>query len=246
MNEKIPKVIHYVWLGGNRLNKTSQKCLNSWSAFLPEYKIVKWDERNALDIINAHVFARQAYECKKYAFVSDYLRLFLLYYYGGIYMDTDVEVTKPLDEFLGCGAFSSFESTSIISTGLIGARKGNRWIKSMLDYYQDRKFILPDKTLNTRPNTQIISELSLAYGFVPNDQFQILEEDVHIYPKEYFCPIDPSNSKFNCFTENTHAIHYFDASWYPLWRRIASKIKKRFRLNPEHILGKKLYNKLKT
>lgn len=107
MNEKIPKVIHYVWLGGNRLNKTSQKCLNSWSAFLPEYKIVKWDERNALDIINAHVFARQAYECKKYAFVSDYLRLFLLYYYGGIYMDTDVEVTKPLDEFLGCGAFSS-------------------------------------------------------------------------------------------------------------------------------------------
>lgn len=219
---KIPKVIHYVWLGGGTLDELSRRCLESWSRILPEYRVVRWDEDNAMDMIRSNDFAREAYEARKYAFVSDYLRLLVLYREGGVYMDTDVEVLKPLDSFLRFGAFTSFEGHSAIPTALMAAERGNGWIKLLLDYYSGRHFLLPYGKQDTATNVNVITRLSVPLGFKPDGKYQVLEHDVHIYPMEYFCPLDLSVRKMY-ITENTHAIHHYNGSWVPKWRKLLSR-----------------------
>ena len=123
----IPKIIHYCWFGGNPLPPLALKCIESWKKYCPDYEIKIWDESN-FDI-NINKYATEAYEAKKWAFVSDVARLWVLYNYGGIYMDTDLEVIKPLDEFLYHKAFSGFEDEVNIPTGIIASEKNNNWIK---------------------------------------------------------------------------------------------------------------------
>ena len=127
----IPKIIHYCWFGGNELPEMAKRCINSWKQVLPEYKIIRWDESN-FDICNTYV--KEAYENKKYAFVTDYVRLYTMYTYGGIYMDTDVEVLKPLDKFLVNKAFSGFENYMNIPTGIMACEKGYPDFKELLSY----------------------------------------------------------------------------------------------------------------
>ena len=127
----IPKVIHYVWVGGKPLNELAEKCIASWKKYCPDYEIKRWDETN-FDI-NQNRFCKEALENKKWAFVADYIRLKVLYDEGGIYMDADVEVINPIDEFLQCPGFSGFECTGYIPTGIMAAEKGNKWIKLMLE-----------------------------------------------------------------------------------------------------------------
>ncbi|WP_026485635.1 glycosyltransferase family 32 protein [Caldanaerobius polysaccharolyticus] len=209
MQNKIPKIIHYCWFGKNKMPKLNQRCIESWKKVLPDYELKLWNEDN-FDI-NINQFVKEAYEMKKWAFVTDYVRLYVLYNYGGIYMDTDVEVLKRLDPFLTHSAFSGFENQYYISTGIMGSEKGNKWISYLLDYYNDKRFIL-ENGLNTIPNTKIITELSKKYGLKTNNKYQVLKGDVHIYPSEYFCPVMFNSFKKN-ITRNTYTLHHFSGSW---------------------------------
>lgn len=242
----IPKKIHYIWLGGKPLDKISQNCIQSWKEHLSDYEICCWDDEKCFSIINGNTYAKEAYEKKKFAFVSDYLRLYVLYYQGGLYMDTDVKVLRNLDNFLHHGAFTCFENKEMIPTALLGAEKGNGWIEKLLLDYENLHFLKEDGQCDFTTNVMRISAISSKCGFIPNGKYQIFDDNVHIYPKEYFCPLDTLDSKNNCFTENTYAVHLYNGSWTPMWRRRTSKIKKALGLNPEKILGERLYNKLKT
>lgn len=207
----IPKIIHYVWVGGNPLTPLAEKCIESWKKFCPDYEIKRWDESN-FDI-SQNVFCKEAYESKKWAFVSDYIRLKVLYEFGGIYMDTDVEVVKPLDNFLNHPAFSGFEATMKIPTGIIAAEKANKWIKLMLDYYNDRHFIHEDGSLDLVPNVLFMTDLTIKnYAIKMNNKYQDLT-DIVFYPNDYFCPFLENGEAFS--TENTYTIHHFASSWLP-------------------------------
>lgn len=134
----IPKIIHYCWFGGKEKPELVNIYIATWKEFCPDYKIIEWNESN-FDVAE-NDYCREAYEAHKWAFVSDYVRLKVLYEYGGIYMDTDVEVVKTFDEFLHYGAFSGYESKDKIPTGTMGGSAKNEWIKLLLDDYDSRHF----------------------------------------------------------------------------------------------------------
>jgi mannosyltransferase OCH1-like enzyme len=233
----IPKKIHYCWFGGKELPKLAKKCLESWKRYCPDYEIIRWDE-STFDI-NSNQYVKEAYENKKYAFVTDYVRLYALYNFGGIYMDTDVEVLKPLDEFLENKAFSGFESDSSVLTGIMASEKETDIIKKLLDYYDNRSFVKSDGTLDLTTNTQTITAIFEKLGLNKNNQFQVID-DFSLYPSEYFCPIDCSTKKKN-ITNNTHTIHWFSGSWIPL----KDKIKYKFLLILKKIIGDNNAKKIK-
>lgn len=208
----IPKKIHYCWFGNNKLPESAENCIDTWKKFLPEYEIIEWNEQN-FDI-NSNQYVKEAYEAKRYAFVTDYVRLYALYKYGGIYMDTDVEVVKPLDKFLINKAFTGCENENMSVTGTMAAIKGHSWIKELLDYYKDQKFILEDGSHNTKTNTKIITEITIEnYGWKQENTHQILKDDLHIYPYDVFCAKNFKTGKIEK-TENTHTIHHFAGSWH--------------------------------
>lgn len=206
----IPKVIHYCWFGRNEKSEFINTCIDSWKLYLPDYEIVEWNEDN-FDV-SSNQFVQEAYKEKKWAFVSDYVRLYALYHYGGIYLDTDVEIIKNMDAFLDKECFSGFESADSIPTGIMGAVKHHPAIEKLLSYYERRSFYLPNGELDMKPNVEIITNMSLEDGFIPNGNFQVLSNGFHIYPKDYFCPKDYVSGKVN-LTENTYCIHHFNASW---------------------------------
>ncbi|MEG2119582.1 MAG: glycosyltransferase, partial [Pseudoflavonifractor sp.] len=207
----IPKVIHYCWFGRNPLPEKALVCIASWQKFCPDYEIKQWNEDN-FDF-SGNRYAREAYEAKKWAFVSDYARLAVLYDHGGIYMDTDVELLKPLDEFLAEDAFSGFESDRYGITGIMAARAGHPWMGAMLNSYTDRPFLGEDGTPDLTTNTESATALMIRdFGFVPGGSDQILRSGIHIYPTDWFCPKDWRDGVI-CTTGNTHAIHHYAGSW---------------------------------
>lgn len=234
---KIPKIIHCCWFGRNPLPQLAQDCINSWKEHLPDYEIIVWNEDN-FDI-SSNRFTREAYEAKRWAFVTDYVRAYVLYEYGGIYMDTDVEVLKNLDKFLDHSAFTGFENDELIPTGIMGAERQNKWIGEIVEYYHDKSFYKSDGKENIKPNTFIITALSEKYGFVPGNQYQVLDADVHIYSNDFFCPKSPRSNEI-ILTENSYTIHHFAGSWLPKNRRI----KKKMRLFWMSLIGTERYNKI--
>lgn len=201
---RIPKVIHYCWFGYGAKDDVVKKCMASWRKYLPDYQVKVWDELSFN--VDCNRFVSEAYAYRKWAFVADYVRLHALYTEGGIYLDTDVEVFRPLDEFLNHTAFSGFEDGTLIPTGLMGAEKGNPWIKRLLQYYQNRPFIQADGTLDLKPNTNIITDISSSeYGLRCDNSFQVLKDEVAIYPREFFC-IDTGIIE-------AYATHHFNGSW---------------------------------
>jgi len=189
--------------------------MKTWKKHLPDYEFIEWNESN----FNLHCnnYAREAYENKKWAFVSDVVRLYALYYYGGIYLDADVEVLKPLDRFLDHKAFTSFEVSDnirppFIPTGLMASEKRGQWVKELLDYYRWRFFVMPDGQLDLLPNpTPITNHTVEKYSLARNNKFQDLGA-VTIYPGDYFCPKSWKTGKTN-LTKNSYAIHHFSGSW---------------------------------
>lgn len=219
---KIPKIIHYCWFGGKEKPKVVMKCIESWKKHLSDYKIIEWNENN-FDI-HQNLYVEEAYSSGKYAFVSDYVRVYALYYYGGIYLDTDVEVFKPFDNLLQHNSFWGFEQENFIATSTIGAEKGNALIKEFLDSYKEKRFVKNDGTFNVLTNVAIITKLLEEKGLKSNGQYQELKGMGVFYPQTYFSPYDYINCQ-TFMTEKTYAIHYFYKSWLPLGKRIKGKVK---------------------
>lgn len=216
----IPKKIHYCWFGKNPLPKLAQKCISSWNKYCSDYEIICWNEDN-FDI-NINDYVKEAYENKKFAFVTDFVRLFVLYEYGGIYMDTDVEVIQNLDEFLNHESFSGFESIEHVPTGIMASSKKNKLIGELLDYYDGKHFIKKDGTFDLKSNTETITEIMTKKGLRKNNKFQIIE-GFALYPSEYFCPVAHDTKKLHK-TYNTHTIHWFAGSWVPKKQKIKIRV----------------------
>ena len=215
----IPKKIYYCWFGGKPLPKMAIKCINSWKKYLKDYEIVEINENN-FDV-SQNIYTKEAYENKKFAFVTDYVRLYVLYNNGGIYMDTDVEVIKNLDEFLVHTAFSGFENENFVPTGIMASEQNNKIIKELLDYYDNRHFVLNDGTLDLTTNTEIITNIFKQKGLVMNNKKQIID-GFALYPNDYFCPVSHEDHKLKK-TINTYTIHWFAGSWIPAKDKIKIK-----------------------
>ena len=220
----IPKIIHYCWFGNNPLPDLALKCIQSWEKYCPDYKIVEWNESNFDLDFNDYV--KEAYQAKKWAFVSDVARLYALVNFGGIYMDTDVEVIKPLDDLLTYSAFSGFESETQIPTGLMACEKGNPLFQEFLHDYDGIHFIRNDGSYDLTTNVKKITDICLKYGLIQNNSLQTVN-GFTLLPRDYLCPKDYKTKELH-LTSNTYTIHHFDGSW----------------LSEEDIYSEKLKNKL--
>ena len=203
----IPKVIHYCWFGGNPLPKSAEKCIKSWQKYCPDYEIKRWDESN-FDI-NCNDYCKFCFENKKWAFLTDYIRLKVVYENGGVYLDTDVEVLKNLDDLIKNGAYMGFEDNVAIATGLgFAGEKGHPFIGKNMRYYEN----LTDLS-SLRACPKITTELLIPYGLKENDGSIQKVAGLNIYPPEYLCPKDERSGLIEK-TKNTYSIHHFDASWF--------------------------------
>ena len=234
----IPKKIHYCWFGGKPLPKAAQKCIDSWKKNFPDYEIIRWDESN-YDVQKIEYIA-QAYQAKKYAFVSDYARFDILYHEGGIYFDTDVEVLRSFEDVLAYGAFFGCEIDGRISENQQGeslARKsyggfairvspglgmasepGNPFYKECLDFYENHSFYKPDGTQNSMAVVRITTNLLAKHGLEDKKGIQVVDKIV-IYPAEYFNPLDGRTGTVH-ITKNTHSVHWYSLSWMSPMKRI--------------------------
>ena len=220
----IPKIIHYCWFGRGEKPELAKKCIASWKKFCPDFEIREWNEDN-FDV-HCCEYVEEAYASKKYAFVTDYVRLYAMYTCGGIYMDTDVEVVRPLEEFLTCKAFSGFESTRYIPTGIMASEKGVPIIHELLDYYTDKHFLNDDGSQDTTTNCVPITNIMLSHGLELNGKLQTVAEFT-FYPSDYFCPFENETGVLRR-TNNTAAIHWFNKSWLPQNIRLRSRITRVF------------------
>ena len=201
----IPKKIHYCWFGRNPKPKLAEKCIKSWKKYCPDYEIIEWNEDNY--DYNKRAFMREAYEAKKWGFVPDYARLDIIYEHGGIYLDTDVEIIKPLDTLLEYKGFIGFETPHYLALGLgFGAEAGNDIIGSLRESYEKRHFLLPDGSFDMTPSPRCDSAV-LEREKQEKDGFVFL-------PSEYLNPVAYDVGDF-IVKKNTLSIHWYAASWYP-------------------------------
>ncbi len=227
----IPKIIHYCWFGNNEKPALIKKCIESWKKYLPEYELREWNDDDLAQCENQYV--KEAYKEKKWAFISDYFRLYALYNFGGIYLDTDNEVFKSLDEFLNLEFFTSYQEYKTPPkpfTALFGAKKGNKIVKELLDEYNGLSFYDEHGDINLYTNTDRVEayfmrKYNIAPPYNPNKKIE-LENGVIIFPSTYFCKFDEDIS---------YAVHHFNGSWVP--NLVGKK---------RHYIFKKLYLKIYT
>lgn len=219
----IPKVIHYCWFGGNPLPKSAQKCIASWRKYLPDYEIKEWNESN-FDV-NIIPYTAEAYKAKKYAFVSDYARFWILYKYGGLYFDTDVEVIKNMDDIIDKGPFMAFEDVSDgiypIAPGLVmGASPKMDFLEHIIGIYNQKSFEFGRGMDNI---VTLTTDIFIKKGLLQNNKLQKVYDYI-IYPVDYFCPLCKSTGKMT-ITENTCGIHWYDGTWLSPKQKLAMWIK---------------------
>lgn len=207
----IPKIIHYCWFGGKPKPELAQRCISSWEKFCPDYEIIQWSEEN-FDLSTAPVYVRQAYEAGRWAFVTDYVRLKAMLDMGGIYMDTDVELIRPLDPFLHHRGFAGFESLKGVQTGLLACEKNFSLFREFLSYYDTASFYRPDGTQDVTTNVEVLTRLCRDRGLEMNDKYQVVE-GFAVYPRQVFCPVDFDTRRLKK-TRKTVAIHWFANSWH--------------------------------
>lgn len=213
----IPKKIHYCWFGPNRLPELVKKCVATWQQHLPDYELCLWNEQNSP---MEHIFVQGAYKAKKYAFVSDYVRFWALYNYGGIYLDTDMFLVQPMTNLLQNNCFFGWETAdnSIVSCGVIGCETGNRFIKAILDEYELIPF-----DLNNKDSIIVTRLISRCY-----ERFEH-KDAISIYPYDYFYPfpyIEKENVRnfIDYRTKNTIAIHLWNISWGNPWAKLRDRV----------------------
>jgi len=207
----IPKKIHYCWFGGNPLPELAKRCIASWEKYCPDYELVLWNEDN-FDI-NIVPFTAQVAKVKKWGFIVDYIRAYVVYYYGGIYLDTDVELLRPFDDdILQNICFCGFENEKYINPGSIFAGEKECFIaKELMSFYASYNFIRENGELNLKPSPIIFTDILLKYGLKQNNSYQELGIFT-VYSTEYFCPMSYRTGIVN-ITENTYCIHHYAESW---------------------------------
>lgn len=237
----IPKKIHYCWFGKNQLPPLAQKCIESWKKFCPNYEIIEWNEDNFA--VNACGYTKEAYACKKWAFVSDYARFKILYEQGGVYLDTDVELIKPIDEIIERGSLLACERDDgcSVNPGLIAAAEPRLEIfKELIEKYNGLNFLDKDGFFNSKTIVDHTSELLKTRGLKKTAEVQKIS-GLYIYPKEYFCPIDYDSGKMQ-LTPKTLSIHHYDGSWHSPAEEYAAELKKKFiKFLPRKLSGRLAY-----
>ena len=206
----IHRKIHYCWFGRGEMPQLALDCIASWHKYMPEWEYKLWNEDN-FDI-NSNAYTAEAYEAKRYAFVTDYVRLYALKTEGGVYMDTDVEIVKPLDDLLCLTAFTGYEGSKHKPpvTGLMASEANGEWVSEQLNAYNGAHFLNPDGSYDTTTNTWRISRIMQANGFV-NDGKLKQYKDLTVFPTDYFCPHQTTGEYL--LTENTYCNHHFMGSW---------------------------------
>lgn len=226
----IPKVIHYCWFGGRELPSLSKRCIASWKKYCPDYEIREWNETN-FDV-NRIPYTCQAYQSGKYAFVSDYARFYVLEQFGGIYMDTDVELLKPLEDILEKGAYLGCEVDGgqgiAVNPGLgMAAFAHDEFLKEILRSYEAMHFFEPDGSQNMTTVVEYTTQLLVRHGLKDAPGIQQVGAFT-VYPREYFSPQHYKTGKLS-ITPRTYSIHYYSASWFTPYGRFANRM--------SHILG---------
>lgn len=227
----IPQILHYCWIGGSPLPELAVKCIASWKEHMPNWEYMRWDETN-FDIASAPLYVRQAYEARKYAFVSDYVRLWALEQFGGLYLDVDFEVFRPFDDLMDkYPAFAGYEGSKRqpVMMGVIASEPHGAWVRDMLSTYKNRTFIKPDGSIDMTPNTSYFTDRLESQGFIPDgvekdvyvskDLYTIhctpYTEDkiflLHVFPVYYFCPVLTTGEDVR--TEETYCEHMRLGSW---------------------------------
>ena len=225
------KIIHYVWVGNNPKPKDIKKCMKTWKKHLKDYKIIEWNESN-FDI-SSHPFVKKAYEAKKWAYVSDYIRMYAIYNYGGIYLDTDVLVLENFDKFLNNKVFVGFERENYPFTAVFGAEKKNKFIKKLLDYYDNLDAYNFDFENN---NTISVSNILInEYGCSKENKEQLLKDGIKVYKDDILC--NPS--------KNSTTVHIFTGTWLegikPLKRKIVTALKTNIKTKKQAEIYRKIF-----
>ena len=229
----IEKKIHYCWFGKGPIPEKDRKCIESWGKYCPDYEIIEWNEDN-YDVTKCE-YMRMAYENKKWGFVPDYARLDIIYNEGGIYLDTDVELIKSLDDLLELKGFCGFEKKERVAMGLgFGAEKGNETIKRMRDMYDEISFLNDDGSLNLVASPFYTTKILKEEGLQLNGKLQMIK-GIKVFPTEYFAPLTFANNKLK-ITSNTYSIHWFNASWHTEeQRKIMERVQKVNRIFGLHL-----------
>ncbi|WP_299252427.1 glycosyltransferase family 32 protein [uncultured Aquimarina sp.] len=216
----IPKIIHFCWLSGDEYPDLIKKCVQTWQEKLPDYEFVLWDTKKFP--IDDNDWVRQAFKTKKYAFAADYIRLYAVHKYGGIYLDTDIEVLKSFDSLLHLPYFFGSEGGGIIEAGVFGSEKNSDWIADCLIHYENRSFIKDDGSYDTLTLPRIMMEniqknhtiIELENPKIENLSFSNSSNELYMFPKDFFCAKNHGTGIIEK-TERTFSIHHFAMSWLP-------------------------------
>lgn len=217
----IPKTIHYCWFGRQPYSPLIKLCIESWKKFLPDYRIVLWNE-DSFDIANSNQFVTQAYKTGKYAFVSDYVRMYALYHHGGVYLDTDVEVVKSFDVLLTNDVFFGFENKHLINSGLGCGSIANHWfIKELMNEYEHLEFVKIDGTYDMTPCPYRETKVAVKHGVVLNNKTQVINSMVFLSSKY----LNPPKRVYGFVGKKYFSRHHNFASWISLGEREENQLK---------------------
>ena len=235
----IPKIIHLCWLSSEAYPEKIQKCLDSWKTYLPDWEIMLWDTKR-FDI-NSTLWTKQAYEATKYAFAADYIRFYAVYNYGGVYLDSDIEILKSFNDLLEYDCFFGFEYTGLPEAAVLGAVPKQEWLKNALEWYEKQTFIKNDGTLNI-----VVAPLVFQYAYereygvklIDTEQIQKINNDI-IFPYKYFSVKNNYSGEIKPIN-NTYSIHHYNGAWSK--NTLKNKIRKIIHRTIMLLFGKKKYN----
>ena len=217
----IPKIIHYCWFGKGEKPDSAKKCIASWRKFCPDFEIREWNEDNCDHL--AMPFMAEAYAAKKYAFVSDVMRLIVLEQYGGVYFDTDVEVVRDISPLLDDEGFIGFENDQFVNSGqVMAAVPHHPVVQAMIEEYKKLHFLNADGTTNAVGCPHLNTDVMERFGLVRNGQEQVVA-GMHVYPADWFNPLDSTTGRLNK-TENTYSVHWYSMSWLPKHVQLKTKL----------------------
>jgi Glycosyltransferase sugar-binding region containing DXD motif len=242
----IPKIIHYCWFGPKPIPELELKCMKSWKKFLPDYKLMLWDEKS-FDIENSSQYVKEAYDKKLYPFVADYVRIYAMVEYGGVYLDTDMELLSSIDAFLENEAFTGFENKTRVAAGIMGCNKENKVFRQMLDYYNSVNFIDANNDINITTICSVMMDVLEEDGFEYKNSEQYLK-NIHIYERDIFYPKKLQNGEFR-ITDKSVSIHHYSGSWLTsrqkirgeniLWRKICRPFLRKCKIVLLNLIGDK-------